>query len=111
MTDRPTRPPVPREPAGHDLLAGKVAVVTAAAGTGIGSATARRLLAEGATARRRPQPASCRIPASRWPVPSRPRAGSAGSGGGAAPRSDAPAPAVVGMLVGTLVLAIWLARG
>jgi 3-oxoacyl-[acyl-carrier protein] reductase len=41
--------PVPDEPAGHDLLAGKVAVVTAAAGTGIGSATARRLLAEGAT--------------------------------------------------------------
>ncbi|HEX2564336.1 MAG TPA: SDR family oxidoreductase [Acidimicrobiales bacterium] len=42
-----TAPPV--EPAGHDLLAGKIAVVTAAAGTGIGSATARRLLAEGAT--------------------------------------------------------------
>jgi 3-oxoacyl-[acyl-carrier protein] reductase len=40
---------VPVEPGGHDLLAGKVAVVTAAAGTGIGSATARRLLAEGAT--------------------------------------------------------------
>jgi 3-oxoacyl-[acyl-carrier protein] reductase len=39
----------PQEPAGHDLLAGKVALVTAAAGTGIGSATARRLLAEGAT--------------------------------------------------------------
>jgi 3-oxoacyl-[acyl-carrier protein] reductase len=38
----------PIEPAGHDLLAGKVALVTAAAGTGIGSATARRLLAEGA---------------------------------------------------------------
>ena len=49
MTDRPTPPPVPAEPGGHDLLAGKVAVVTAAAGTGIGSATARRLLAEGAT--------------------------------------------------------------
>jgi 3-oxoacyl-[acyl-carrier protein] reductase len=42
-------PTPPSEPAGHDLLAGKVAVVTAAAGTGIGSATARRLLAEGAT--------------------------------------------------------------
>jgi 3-oxoacyl-[acyl-carrier protein] reductase len=40
---------VPAEPGGHELLAGKVAVVTAAAGTGIGSATARRLLAEGAT--------------------------------------------------------------
>jgi len=40
---------LPLEPAGHDLLAGKVAIVTAAAGTGIGSATARRLLAEGAT--------------------------------------------------------------
>ena len=37
------------EPAGHSLLAGKVALVTAAAGTGIGSATARRLQAEGAT--------------------------------------------------------------
>jgi len=44
-----TTPPVPTEPAGHDLLTGKVALVTAAAGTGIGSATARRLLAEGAT--------------------------------------------------------------
>jgi 3-oxoacyl-[acyl-carrier protein] reductase len=42
-------PNLPAEPAGHDLLGGKVAVVTAAAGTGIGSATARRLLAEGAT--------------------------------------------------------------
>ncbi|HKA82729.1 MAG TPA: SDR family oxidoreductase [Acidimicrobiales bacterium] len=37
------------EPPGHGLLAGKVAVVTAAAGTGIGSATARRLLLEGAS--------------------------------------------------------------
>jgi 3-oxoacyl-[acyl-carrier protein] reductase len=34
---------------GHDLLAAKVVVVTAAAGTGIGSATARRCLEEGAT--------------------------------------------------------------
>jgi 3-oxoacyl-[acyl-carrier protein] reductase len=49
-TTPPTPPaPAPSEPPGHDLLAGKVAVVTAAAGTGIGSATARRLLAEGAT--------------------------------------------------------------
>src|ERR1700753_2590661 len=38
----------PKEIAGHGLLAGKVVVVTAAAGTGIGSATARRALAEGA---------------------------------------------------------------
>jgi len=37
------------EPPGHGLLEGKIALVTAAAGTGIGSATARRLLAEGAT--------------------------------------------------------------
>ena len=37
------------EIAGHGLLAGKVVVVTAAAGTGIGSATARRALAEGAS--------------------------------------------------------------
>ncbi len=38
----------PDEIAGHGLLAGKVVVVTAAAGTGIGSATARRALLEGA---------------------------------------------------------------
>lgn len=38
----------PAEIDGHDLLVGRVAVVTAAAGTGIGSATARRMLAEGA---------------------------------------------------------------
>jgi len=36
-------------PAGRELLAGKVVVVTAAAGTGIGSALARRCLEEGAT--------------------------------------------------------------
>lgn len=34
---------------GHDLLAGKVIVVTASAGTGIGSAAARRALEEGAS--------------------------------------------------------------
>ncbi len=51
MIDEPRRPgpAPPAEPPGHGLLAGKVAVVTAAAGTGIGSATARRLLLEGAT--------------------------------------------------------------
>lgn len=38
----------PAEIGGHGLLAGKVVVVTAAAGTGIGSATARRALVEGA---------------------------------------------------------------
>ena len=38
----------PEEPAGHGLLAGKVVVVTAAAGTGIGFATARRCCEEGA---------------------------------------------------------------
>src|ERR1700760_3919382 len=38
----------PKEIAGHGLLEGKVVVVTAAAGTGIGSATARRALTEGA---------------------------------------------------------------
>jgi 3-oxoacyl-[acyl-carrier protein] reductase len=42
----PTAGPNPRP--GHDLLADKVVVITAAAGTGIGSATARRCLAEGA---------------------------------------------------------------
>jgi 3-oxoacyl-[acyl-carrier protein] reductase len=40
-----TPPPVP----GHSLLAGKRVVVTAAAGTGIGSATARRCVEEGAS--------------------------------------------------------------
>jgi hypothetical protein len=39
------RPPIP----GHGLLAGKTVVVTAAAGTGIGFATARAALEEGAT--------------------------------------------------------------
>jgi 3-oxoacyl-[acyl-carrier protein] reductase len=38
----------PDEVGGHGLLDGKVVVVTAAAGTGIGSATARRALLEGA---------------------------------------------------------------
>jgi 3-oxoacyl-[acyl-carrier protein] reductase len=42
-------PPPPPPPAGHGLLEGKVVVVTAAAGTGIGSATARRCLEEGAS--------------------------------------------------------------
>jgi 3-oxoacyl-[acyl-carrier protein] reductase len=38
----------PQYPPGRSLLAGKVAVVTAAAGAGIGQATARRCLEEGA---------------------------------------------------------------
>jgi 3-oxoacyl-[acyl-carrier protein] reductase len=38
-----------KPPPGHELLTDKVVVVTAAAGTGIGSATAERCLAEGAT--------------------------------------------------------------
>ncbi|MDJ0394148.1 SDR family oxidoreductase [Rhodococcus sp. G-MC3] len=38
----------PAETPGHGLLDGRVVVVTAAAGTGIGSATARRALLEGA---------------------------------------------------------------
>ncbi|MGL4306440.1 MAG: SDR family oxidoreductase [Mycobacteriaceae bacterium] len=38
----------PQEIPGHGLLQGRVVVITAAAGTGIGSATARRVLAEGA---------------------------------------------------------------
>jgi len=42
-------PPPPPPPAGHGLLEGKVVVVTAAAGTGIGFATARRCVEEGAT--------------------------------------------------------------
>jgi 3-oxoacyl-[acyl-carrier protein] reductase len=39
----------PDYPAGHDLLESKVALVTAAAGTGIGFATAKRCAEEGAT--------------------------------------------------------------
>ena len=42
----PPSPPTP--PTGHALLEDKVVIVTAAAGTGIGSATARRCLEEGA---------------------------------------------------------------
>jgi 3-oxoacyl-[acyl-carrier protein] reductase len=41
-------PPMSGPPAGRDLLAGQVVVITAAAGTGIGSAAARRCLEEGA---------------------------------------------------------------
>ncbi len=44
-----TGPEIPRPPDGHGLLDGKVVVVTAAAGTGIGFATARRCIEEGAT--------------------------------------------------------------
>jgi len=43
----PAPPPYPA--AGHALLAGKIVVVTAAAGTGIGFATAQRAAEEGAT--------------------------------------------------------------
>ena len=43
---QPTPPPYP---AGHQLLAGKTVLVTAAAGSGIGFATAKRCLEEGAT--------------------------------------------------------------
>lgn len=47
MTESADRMAAP--PAGHGLLTGKVVVVTAAAGTGIGFATARRCVEEGAT--------------------------------------------------------------
>jgi 3-oxoacyl-[acyl-carrier protein] reductase len=40
---------LPTPPPGRELLAGKVVLVTAAAGTGIGNATARRCIEEGAT--------------------------------------------------------------
>lgn len=40
--------PAPERTAAHNLLAGKTAVVTAAAGSGIGSATAHRMVEEGA---------------------------------------------------------------
>ena len=50
MTDATSGPPAaPEPPAGHGLLVGKVVVVTAAAGTGIGFATAKRCIEEGAT--------------------------------------------------------------
>lgn len=49
MSDKPAPHAEPEEPDGHGLLDGKVALVTAAAGTGIGSATAKRFLMEGAT--------------------------------------------------------------
>jgi 3-oxoacyl-[acyl-carrier protein] reductase len=39
---------IPAYPQGHQLLAGKTVVITAAAGTGIGPATAKRRLEEGA---------------------------------------------------------------
>ena len=39
---------MPLPPPGRELLAGKVVVITAAAGTGIGGAAARRCLEEGA---------------------------------------------------------------
>jgi 3-oxoacyl-[acyl-carrier protein] reductase len=41
-------PRTPEYPTGHGLLAGKTVLVTAAAGTGIGSATAKRCIEEGA---------------------------------------------------------------
>lgn len=41
--------PTPTPPPGRELLAGKIVLVTAAAGTGIGNATARRCIEEGAT--------------------------------------------------------------
>jgi 3-oxoacyl-[acyl-carrier protein] reductase len=52
MTERMTatraEQPAPDYVPGHDLLAGKVVVVTAAAGAGIGAAVVRRVLEEGA---------------------------------------------------------------
>src|SRR3954447_20246451 len=48
-THRPEQP-APDYVPGHDLLAGKVVVVTAAAGAGIGAAVVRRALEEGARA-------------------------------------------------------------
>ena len=50
MTSPRTEQPTPDYVPGHDLLAGKVVVVTAAAGAGIGAAVVRRALEEGAKA-------------------------------------------------------------
>ncbi len=44
-----TNPTIPPYPDGHHLLDGKVVLITAAAGTGIGFATAKRCVEEGAT--------------------------------------------------------------
>ena len=41
--------PAPAYPAAHNLLEGRIVLVTAAAGTGIGFATAKRAAEEGAT--------------------------------------------------------------
>ena len=48
MTRMRPEQPTPDYVPGHGLLAGKVVVVTAAAGAGIGAAVARRALEEGA---------------------------------------------------------------
>ena len=48
-SSEPPAAPAPVPPAGHGLLSGKVVVITAAAGTGIGFATAKRCVEEGAT--------------------------------------------------------------
>jgi 3-oxoacyl-[acyl-carrier protein] reductase len=48
MTATRAEQPTPDYVAGHDLLAGRVVVVTAAAGAGIGAAVVRRSLEEGA---------------------------------------------------------------
>ena len=50
MTTTREEQPAPAYVPGHGLLADRVAVVTAAAGAGIGAATARRCLEEGASA-------------------------------------------------------------
>jgi 3-oxoacyl-[acyl-carrier protein] reductase len=50
MTALRSEQPTPDYVPGHDLLAGKVVVVTAAAGAGIGAAAVRRALEEGAKA-------------------------------------------------------------
>ena len=49
MTDAPSANQPPAYPAAHGLLAGKTVLVTAAAGTGIGFAVAKRATEEGAT--------------------------------------------------------------
>ena len=51
MTNPPAGPSAPKRPSypsGRGLLAGKTVLVTAAAGTGIGFATAKRAVEEGA---------------------------------------------------------------
>ena len=88
---RPRPRPAPAPMTGHHLLEGKVVVITATAGTGIGGAAARRCLEEGARSRSATStPGGWPPPGTSWPPPT-----ATGSGpalrrhpGGAGRRAD-----------------------